>query len=266
MSRRGLLVALLCGVLGVGLGMIAAYAAQPSPDTDSRANPISAVSPSVPIDVRTVVPPARDIDYPPLSPDLALPPPAHTIGNELATWTYHAPQGWQAYAVCGPGECSPPIVTDTKLTPQQVAQQPEVRFRPPDEPTVGGYSLRVKVLDNTLGLNTGQMVVNKIEGFRQAYDHFKKLHKTPSAVYFTYRDGNDHLRYNYFQWFAVPGSTTATLEMSVAGRRSDVPGLKALFDRFADNVIGTDEPYTPPKQKKPVEHGTHDGDQNNGSG
>src|SRR5262245_24557812 len=50
MSRRGLLVALLCGVLGIGLGMIAAYAAQPTSSTDGTANPISAVNPSVPVD------------------------------------------------------------------------------------------------------------------------------------------------------------------------------------------------------------------------
>jgi hypothetical protein len=35
--------------------------------------------------------------------------------------------------------------------------------------------------------------------------------------------------------------------MSVAGRERDVPGLKALFNRFADNVLGTTEPYHPGK-------------------
>jgi hypothetical protein len=196
-----------------------------------------------------VKPPAPDIDYPALDPDLALPPPVHTIGNDLARWTYHVPLGWQAYAVCGPvGECRPPMVTDTELTPKQADQQPEVRFRPADEPKVGGYSLRVKILDNTLGLNPGQWVATKVEGFRQSYDDFQKLKVTPSAAYFTYRDGNNHLRYNYFQWFAVPGSPAATLEMSVAGRKRDVPGLKALFDRFADNASGE---VPPPPAKKP---------------
>jgi len=107
----------------------------------------------------------------------------------------------------------------------------------------------VKALDNTQQFDTEQMVATKIVGFK-AYDHFRLLRKTPSAAYFTYIDGNDHLRYNYFQWFAAPGSTTATLEMSVAGRKQDVPGLKALFNRFADNVLGTNEPYQPPKGKK----------------
>jgi len=146
------------------------------------------------------------------------------------------------------GECQPPMDTDTKLTPQEADRQPEVRFPPADEPTVGGYSLRVKILDNTLGFNPGQLVSTKVEGFKQSYDDFQKLKVTPSAAYFTYRDGNNHLRYNYFQWFAVPGSSAATLEMSVAGRKRDVPGLKALFDRFADNAIGTVPP--PPDKKR----------------
>ena len=251
MSRRGLLVALLCGVLGLGLGMIAAYAAQPSSSTGGSAIPISGVSPSVPIDEPPKPPKtAKDITYPPLSPDLNLPLPDRTIGNDLATWTYHVPQGWVPYAVCTVlAECPPPMQTDDLLTQQQAAQQTEIRFRPPHEPLEGGYSLRVKALDNTQQFDTEQMVATKIVGFK-AYDHFRLLRKTPSAAYFTYIDGNNHLRYNYFQWFAAPGSTTATLEMSVAGRKQDVPGLKALFNRFADNVLGTNEPYQPPKGKK----------------
>jgi hypothetical protein len=266
MSRRGLLVALLCGVIGLGLGMIAAYAAQPTSSTDSSANPISAVSPSVPIDVKSTPPVVKDISYPKLSPGLPL-NQVHTIGNELATWTYHVPQGWQAFAVCSAlGECPPPMQTDDRLTSQQLAQQPEVRYRPPGEPTVGGYSLRVKVLDNTLGLNPGQMVGTKIRGFQQQYgnDQFTLTKQTPRAAYFTYVDGNKHLRFNYFQWFAPQGSPVATLEMSVAGRERDIPGLKALFNRFADNATGTSEPYHPPKQKSEQSNQGKQGKQNNG--
>jgi hypothetical protein len=251
MSSRGLLVALLCGVLGLGLGMIAAYAAQPATSTGGTANPISAVSPSVPIDEPPPPPKTEDdIAYPSLSPDLNLPLPDRTIGNDLATWTYHVPEGWVPSAVCTViGECPPPMQENDRLGPAEAARQPEVRFRPPDEPLEGGYSLRVKALDNTQQFDTEQMVATKIVGFK-AYDHFRLLRQTRSAAYFTYIDGNDHLRYNYFQWFAAPGSTTATLEMSVAGRKQDVPGLKALFNRFADNVLGTNQPYQPAKGKK----------------
>jgi len=252
MSRRGLVVALLCGLLGLGLGVVVAYAAQPGVSDTGSPYPISAVSPSVPINEPPAPPPTSpDISYPTLPPGLAL-QEVYPIGNDLASWTYHVPQGWMPYAVCSPGECVPPMQTDDQLTARQAARQPEVRFRPPDEPTIGGYSLRVKILDNTLGYNPGQLVGTKIVGFRQAYTHFRLLRQTPSAAYFTYIDAYHHLRYNYFQWFAASGSTTATLEMSVAGRKRDVPGLEALFNRFADNVIGTTEPYHPPKKQQGI--------------
>ena len=249
MSMRGLVVALLCGVLGLGIGVGVAYIAQPDISSAHSADPVTGVSPSVPIDPTTSPSYAQDIPYRVLSPDLPLPPPDHTIGNELATWTYHVPAGWQAYAVCPPGACPPQITTDSKLTPRQAARQPQVRFRPPDEPVVGGYSLRVEALDNT-SFNTEQMVATKIVGFRQAYADFSILHKTASAVYFTYVTSSHHLRYNFFQWFATSGSPSATLEMSVAGRARDVPGLRALFHRFADNVVGTAEPYRPAQKQE----------------
>jgi hypothetical protein len=185
----------------------------------------------------------------------------HTISNDLASWTYHVPQGWQAYAVCGLGDnCRPPIVADTQLTPKQVDHQLEVRFRPGGEPPVGGYSLRVKVLDNTLN-NLEQMVATKLVGFRQGVSDFRVIEKRPSSVYFAYRDpGTNYHRFNFFQWFAVPGQPNATLEMSVSGRQQDVPGLKALFNRFADDVAGTTAPEHPSKQKP--QHGN--GDKQNG--
>lgn len=240
MSVRGLVVALLCGLLGLGGGALVSYLVQPHPTTSTAAvAPLPAVSPSVPIDVESVSPYAKDISYAPLSPDLAL-SGRHTIANSLASWRYHAPLGWQGYAVCAPTDgCKPPMIANTKLGPGQVDAQPEVRYRPPDEPLTGGYSLRVRVLDNTLALNTGMMVSTKIQGFRQTYKEFNIIRQTPSSVYFDYRDEPTNLhRFNYFQWFTVPGSSTATLEMSVAGRESDVPGLEALFHRFADYVIG----------------------------
>lgn len=257
MSMRGLLVALLCGVLGLGLGAVVAHAAQPGTHVGGGALPIAAVSPSVPIDEPPPPPKTKkDIAYPSLSPDLLLPPPDHTIGNDLATWTYHVPQGWLPYAVCTvPGECPPSMQEDDLLTPRQVLVRPEVRYRPPDEPVVGGYSLRVKILNNQLGFNPFAMVGTKIRQFKQAYANFRLLHQTASAAYFTYIDGNDHLRFNYFQWFAAPDASTATLEMSVAGRKQDVPGLKALFNRFADNALGTSAPYHPRQKKRGTGHG-----------
>src|SRR3982751_2700988 len=150
MSPRGPVVALLCGVLGLGLGMIAAYAAQPAPSTGGAANPISAVSPSVPIDVPPSASPyARDIDYPRLRPGLPL-QAVHTMTNELARWSYHVPIDWQAYWVCStPSSCPAGAYTDKPMAESAVDKADEVRFRPVQEPQAGGYSLRVRILDNT---------------------------------------------------------------------------------------------------------------------
>jgi hypothetical protein len=252
MSRRGLLAALLCGVLGLGLGMIAAYAAQPTLSSGGTANPMSAVSPSVPIDAPpTPSPYAKDLKYPPLKPGFAL-PVVHTVTNPLARWTYHVPLGWQAYWVCStPSSCPPDAYTDKPMPPKVIDQGQEVRFRPPGEPTSGGYSLRVRILNNTF-TDVHQTVGTKITGFRDSTEiaDFKVLHKDDHSVQFEYRDAASNLhRFNYFQWFAVPGEPNATLEMSVSGRERDIPGLKWLFNRFADNVTGS-VPPTPPKKQK----------------
>jgi hypothetical protein len=248
MSRRGLVAALLAGVLGIGLGMIAAFAATPPTSSGGAATPISAVSPSVPIDESPSQKPyARDIEFPALRPGLPL-QAVHTISNDLARWTYHVPLGWQAYWVCStPSLCPPDAYVDKPMAPKVVDNAPEVRFRPPKEPAVGGYSLRVRILDNTLN-DVHQTVATKIIGFRDSSEvaDFNVIRKNDHSVYFEYRDAGSNLhRFNYFQWFAVPGQTNATLEMSVSGREEDVAGLKALFNRFADNLTGSLPPAAP---------------------
>jgi hypothetical protein len=244
MSMRGLVVALLCGVLGVGHGIVVAHAAQPGMSTGAGAHPVAAVSPSVPIDKPSHSPYAPDITYDPLQPGLPL-PVVHTLTNELAQWTYHAPEGWQPYWVCSQlGSCPPQAYLDKPMAPGVVDHAQEVRFRPVGEPVAGGYSLRVRILDNTLN-DLHQTVATKIVGFQDSSDvvGFHIIHRDDRSVYFAYRDKNSNFhRFNFFQWFAIPGATNATLEMSVSGRLQDVAGLRALFDRFADNVTGTTPP------------------------
>jgi hypothetical protein len=228
--------ALLCGVLGIGLGVVVAYAVQPRPRYGDLTTPLAAVSPSVPTNLPTESPPPPDINYPALPRDLPM-PVVHTIHSRLATWTYHVPQGWLASS----------SESDATLTPRQIARSQDVRFRPAGEPAVGGYSLYVRTLDNVLD-NVGQMVATKITGFEQAgYPDVHILKQNDSAVYFTYRDpSTQYLRYNFFQWFAVPGQQNATLQVSVAGRERDAPGLRNLIHRFADNVAGAVTPRKPP--------------------
>ena len=184
---RGILVALLCGLIGLGGGALVAYAVQPrADDTAGRPRPITAVSPSVPIDVIPSRSYAPDSTFPTLSPDLALPPPAHHIHNDLARWSYHVPQGWTAYSVCTPPPAGTPpckFPLDAVIPPKQIDKQTQVRFRPVGEPALGGYSFRVKVMDN-IDLNPAQMVATKVVGFRQEFtgQNFSMIRKTPSRV------------------------------------------------------------------------------------
>jgi hypothetical protein len=241
MSVRGLVVALLCGVLGLAAGAAVAYAVQPGTTTVASPRPIAAESPSVPIDTPTHEPYRRDIAWPRLQPGLPI-PVTHTIGNDLARWTYHVPQGWEAFWVCSvPATCPPGTFLDTPMPRKVIDKATEVRFRPPGEPTPGGFSLRVRILENTL-VDVHQIVGTKITGFRDssAVADFNVIHRDQRSVYFDYRDeASNYHRFNFFQWFAIPDQTNATLEMSVSGRRVDVPGLKSLFQRFADYAVGT---------------------------
>ena len=237
MSMRGLVVALLCGVLGLGIGAAVAYAAPPRPSYGGSAEPIPAVSPSVPLARTSPSPYAHDSRFTTLTPDLTL-PIVHTMHNHLATWTYHVPQGWRAYD----------STTNQPLTPRQIANAQQIKYQPPGAPILGAYSLYVRVLDNTQ-FDSSMTVAAKKAGFAEAtgVSDYSILYQDSSTVKFQYRDVPTNLhRYNFFEWFSVSGDGYPTLQVSVAGRKRDVPGLNALLQRFADNVTGTDTPHPPP--------------------
>lgn len=216
-ARRlgGALVALL---LGAAIGAGAAYATRPGQDSTGIPVPAHAAGPEVP----TNDPFAEDIDYPALQPIVDF--EFRRIGNAIEDWEYPVPTGWIAYSV--PGEVITPV--------DELKTLDEVRFRPKDENLVGGYSLRVKAIDNHKSPLDERNV--KLSDFERIYEDVEVLEQDDEWVYFRFRAENNTLRYNFFHWFAAPGTTEATLEMSVAGRAVDEVGLRDLFERFADQV------------------------------
>lgn len=171
---------------------------------------------------------APDITYDALATGLEY--DMREISNGVQTWSFPVPKGWIAYPVPG----------DVPIKPKKIADFDELRFRPKDEPTVGGFSLRVKAVPTDQPFSTKTMVSNRLELLRHPSDpkdirDLTVLERTDSALYFTFVERADHLRYNFFQYFEVPGEGT-TLEMSVAGRAADEGGLRALFDDFAELV------------------------------
>ncbi|GAA4669536.1 hypothetical protein [Nocardioides nanhaiensis] len=229
MSTPRAVVALVAlALLGAGAGFGVATQTGDDVVTEPTAAPLAA-SPSLPgadeesdepepyaedIDYRTLVPPTRFVTY--------------RIGNDVQAWRYLAPRGWQAYSV----------PDDVELPPAQVDSRQEVRFRPPDEPVEGGYSLRVKAVNDHVPPAT--MLADKLRALRLAPTSFPDLtllERTDDSLYFTYRTpSSNRLRYNFFRWFAAPGAGEASLEMSVVGRARDEVGLRGLFDQFRDGL------------------------------
>ncbi len=244
MTVRGLVVALLCGLVGLGGGALVSYAVQPHPSTSQ-----ALVTPMPGLLTQCADRPPDDAEslrrrhHTTLrSRPTCTCPCSHTISNRLATWTYHVPEGWQAYAVCTPTDhCKPPMVADTVLKPRQIDRQPEVRFRPPDEPASRRLQPAGAGARQHIGLQPRHDEEHQDPGLPPGL-HRLQHHPARRRARCTSSTATSRAtshRFNYFQWFAVPGDTTATLEMSVAGRETDVPGLEALFQRFAHNVLGS---------------------------
>ena len=233
MRTKVLGVLLLAAVVGVGGGLVAGWGVGQSqgspPAAGGTASPLPASSPSVPVDPPpTVAPYADDIDYPPLQPGLTL--AGQPMGNSVQAWVVPYPKGWQAFTV--PGEVEVPR--------RERSAYDELRFRPPDEPVQGGYSLRVKTVNDHVTTDT--MVAERVRLVVREYGADQvEYTRTEDSVKFVFRDGNNRLRYNYFRWFAGPESAEASLEMSVAGRTVDVPGLDALFATFDSTLRPADQ-------------------------
>lgn len=218
MRARVLGLWLLAAVIGVGGGLGAGYLAQPRAASGGTATPLPASSPSVPVDPPAPEPTyAEDIPYETLEP--ALPLKRFVMGNTQQAWRVPFPKGWVATD----------IDNDQQVPRRIWGSFDELRFRPQGEPSEGGYSLRVKTINSRL--TPAQMVAAKKVGLDEV-DVIDWLGQDQSTLKFTYRTSSNRLRYNYFAWFAAPGSGSATLEMSVVGRERDVPGLDDLFAAF----------------------------------
>lgn len=204
----GLTLALVA--LGVAAGYGIGVLRQQEPATFPVAAPVPASSPSIPVLPTPSY--APDIDYPPLTTVEAYQP--HKLGDRTYKWQYDVPKGW---------------------TPEEVSPLFETRWRPADEPLVGGYSLRVKLVNEHR--TTSEMVSAKLDAVQALYRDVKVLARTDDLLSFSYRDPyyNTH-RFNTFQWFTQPGGTLAEFEMSVVGREADVPGLDSLRDHVAASV------------------------------
>jgi hypothetical protein len=207
-----LVVLLLAGVAG---GFAVARATAPGTTRTAVAAPLPA-SPALPVDPST--PPATDIDYPTLEPGLTYVP--EVLGRGAFAWDYRVPDGWKRYGA------------------EEGLAVDEYRWRPPDEPTVGGYSVRVKLVNSHQ--TPAQMLAAKRAALEDAPDSqesfpgFTVLAQTDDTLAFSYRvPRSQSLRYNTFRWLTPSGSDEAGVEMSVVGRERDRAGLDDLLAKVS---------------------------------
>ena len=212
MGIRGLGAALALALVGAAGGFATAHLLRDAPLTVAEAAPVPASNPSIPVD--PVRPFAPDITYPPLQPGLSY--KRHVLGQKgFQQWVYDAPQGW-----------TPTI---------ENGDPDEIRWRPADEPTVGGYSLRVKLVFEH---KTKQaMVAQKLAAMQSGYADVEILGQTEDLLSFSYREPDTNTqRFNTFRWFSIPGSEEALFEMSVVGRQVDHDGLDDLLEKVSQSV------------------------------
>ncbi|MCX6398526.1 MAG: serine/threonine-protein kinase [Propionibacteriales bacterium] len=164
--------------------------------------------------------PAPDIDYPPLTLPASF--DTHEVRAGQRVWSYAVPAGWVPFRAGDP-------TGDDRIPMGKVDQQTQVRWRPQGEPAVGGYSLRAEALSTTE--TVAQQVAAKAAAVAglSAGDVYEQ---TDDTVYFTYRDGSNRLRYNFFRWVANDAGEAA-LEISVTGRKADEAALSELLDRVS---------------------------------
>ncbi|HWJ10515.1 MAG TPA: serine/threonine-protein kinase [Nocardioides sp.] len=170
--------------------------------------------------------PAADIDFPALQLPAGLQYDTHVVRSAGIAWTYPVPVGWVAYRV-GPDN------EDLGVLPAgQVDRVGQVRWRPVGEPLVGGFSVRLRVLSTPA--QVAEMVDTKVGQLEKLQDP-DVYERTGDTIYFTYRDGNNRVRYNFFRW--LPNAVgEASLEISVSGRTVDEQGLADLLDAVSDGA------------------------------
>lgn len=201
-----LALVLVGGAAGYAVGALR----RDEPASFATAAPVPAQDPSIP--VLPARPYAPDIAYPALATDLTY--RTHGIGGPSYRWHYDVPVGW---------------------TPEDVSPLFEVRWRPATEPTVGGYSLRVKLINNHQ--TNAEMVAGKEAAVTSLYDDVHVLASTDELLSFRYREPDtNRLRFNTFTWFTPPGGSTAEFEMSVVGRAVDRPVLASLREHVAASI------------------------------
>jgi hypothetical protein len=193
--------------LGVGGGFGASWSLGERAHGEGAAAPVSAASPSLPVDpVPELLP---DPDFAPLEPGIELVRQRVGIGDFGLSLL--RPVGW-------------------RFSPNSLT---EWQWRPPDFQSFGYYMRVEQVISNRRSIDW--TLDRRIDELVEDEAAVKIRSRTPDSLHYTYVTSN-HLRHGFLTWLDLTGSDNAQVEIAVTGRTADVSGMSELISRVADSM------------------------------
>lgn len=193
--------------LGVGGGYAASWSLGEQPPGEGAAVPVSAASPSLPVDpVPELLP---DPDFAPLEPGIDLVRQQVGIGDFGLSLL--RPAGW-------------------RFSPNSLT---EWQWRPPDFQSFGFYMRVEQVISNRRSI--AWTLDRRIDELVEDEAAVKVRSRTATSLHYTYITSN-HLRHGFLTWLDLTGSDNAQVEIAVTGRTADVSGMSELIGRVAESM------------------------------
>jgi hypothetical protein len=205
---RGPIVLALLLALGVGGGYVASWALGGHPQAVGAAQPVTAASPSLPVDPVPEL--FADPAFDPLPTDLEL--VRQEVGRGDFRLSLEVPKGW-------------------RVSPNSLS---EWQWRPPDFEPFGYYMRVEQVLSNRRSIDW--TLDRRIDELNEDEAAVKVIEQTDDSLHFSYVTSN-HLRHGFLTWLDLSGSDNAQVEVAVTGRKADVEGMADLISRVADSMV-----------------------------
>ena len=207
MTWRGTAVLTLLLLIGAAAGFGTSWLVGENPGGAGTATPVSATSPSLPVDPVPEL--LRDPPTPALAPGLPL--VRQSVGSGDFRMTLPVPRGWRFF--------------ENSLN--------EWQWRPPDQPDFG-YVLRVEqVLSNRRSIDW--TLDRRIDELNEDEANLEVIGQTADSLHFSYVTSN-HLRHGYLRWKDLTGSDNAQVEIAVTGRKKDDDGMADLIARVGAGI------------------------------
>ena len=200
MSWRGLVAVVALLAAGIVGGYATAAYVQSSPVTTGAPEPVTAASPSVPVD-----PPAPLREDPPQEPmETDLPLREVSVGTDNYKFVFPAPRGWSR------------LETTSN----------EVKYKLAGNPS-NTYVLRMEQVTSQHE-QIPDMVEERVKDLRRDEEQVRIRYRTHDQLEVSYVH-DSYRRFALYTWIDVTRSGQAEAEIAVTGRQKDMTGMRELM-------------------------------------